>query len=152
MTLICLVSSFPILYPLDLPLLVCIAVWLINWATSRENVSSGIFNQVRFKPACSATETARLLKLWTEQVYIPYYLSSEQQRCLSDCVDAQADLVLIRLFGCAGWSAPLLFAYAIKHIFAWLGPIVSGPKWSEDVQMSRGYNAKADRLFQSCTE
>ena len=28
------------------------------WATSRENVSSGIFDQVRFKPACSATETS----------------------------------------------------------------------------------------------
>ena len=25
-----------------------------NWAISRENVSSGIFDQVRFKPACSA--------------------------------------------------------------------------------------------------
>ena len=26
-------------------------------ATSRENVSTGIFKQVRFKPACSATES-----------------------------------------------------------------------------------------------
>ena len=26
------------------------------WATSRENVSSGILDQVRFKPACSAAE------------------------------------------------------------------------------------------------
>ena len=25
------------------------------WATSRENASSGIFDQVGFKPACSAT-------------------------------------------------------------------------------------------------
>ena len=30
----------------------------IIWATSRENVSTGIFDQVRFKPACSATETS----------------------------------------------------------------------------------------------
>ena len=29
-----------------------------NWATSRKNVSSGIFEQVRFKPACTATETS----------------------------------------------------------------------------------------------
>ena len=29
-----------------------------KWATSRENVSSEIFDQVRFKPACSATETS----------------------------------------------------------------------------------------------
>ena len=27
-----------------------------NWATSREKVSSRIFDQVRFKPVCSATE------------------------------------------------------------------------------------------------
>ena len=28
------------------------------WATSRENVSSGIFEQARFKPACLATEAS----------------------------------------------------------------------------------------------
>ena len=27
--------------------------------------------------------------------------------------------MLIRLRGCAGWSAPLLFAFGIRHIFAW---------------------------------
>ena len=26
---------------------------------------------------------------------------------------------LIRLRGCAGWSAPLLFAYDIRHVFSW---------------------------------
>ena len=26
---------------------------------------------------------------------------------------------LIRLHGCAGWSAPLLFTYDIRHIFSW---------------------------------
>ena len=30
--------------------------------------------------------------------------------------------MLIRLRGCAGWSAPLLFAYGISHVFAWSGP------------------------------
>ena len=30
--------------------------------------------------------------------------------------------MLIRLRGCAGWSAPLLFAYGIRHVFAWPGP------------------------------
>ena len=29
-----------------------------KWATSRENVSSEIFDQVRFKPAYSATEAS----------------------------------------------------------------------------------------------
>ena len=33
-------------------------IQVIIWATSRENVSSGIFDQVRFKPACSATEVS----------------------------------------------------------------------------------------------
>ena len=27
----------------------------------------------------------------------------------------------IRLRGCAGWSAPLLFAYGIRHLFSWPG-------------------------------
>ena len=31
---------------------------ILNWATLRENVYSVIFNQVRFKPACSATEAS----------------------------------------------------------------------------------------------
>ena len=29
--------------------------------------------------------------------------------------------VLIRLRECAGWSAPLLFAYGIRHVFSWPG-------------------------------
>ena len=28
---------------------------------------------------------------------------------------------LIRLRGCAGWSAPLLFAYGIRQVFSWRG-------------------------------
>ena len=34
----------------------------------------------------------------------------------------QTTKVLIRLPGCAGWSMPLLFAYGIRHVFAWPGP------------------------------
>ena len=30
--------------------------------------------------------------------------------------------MLIRLHGCAGWSASLLFAYDIRHVFTWPGP------------------------------
>ena len=33
--------------------------------------------------------------------------------------------VLIRVRGCAGWSAPLLFAYGINHILAWPGPYIN---------------------------
>ena len=32
--------------------------------------------------------------------------------------------MLIRLRGCPGWSASLLFAYGIRHVFAWPGPIL----------------------------
>ena len=35
--------------------------------------------------------------------------------------------MLIRLCGCAGWSAPLLFAYGIRQVFSWQGSIY---KWS----------------------
>ena len=31
---------------------------------------------------------------------------------------------LIRLSGCAGWSAPFLFAYDIRHIFSWPGSVI----------------------------
>ena len=62
----------------------------IIWATSHENVSSGILLHERFKPSLlSCRNLARILKLWIEQVYISYYLSSEQQRCWSDCADVR---------------------------------------------------------------
>ena len=57
-----------------------------KWATSHENVSSESFDQVRLKLACSVTETARILKHWIKQVYILYYLSSEQQSLISTFV------------------------------------------------------------------
>ena len=82
------------------------------WAPSNENVSSGVCDQLRFKPACAATETSQnleILDLETRDII----LSKEQ-----------TTKALIRLRGCAGWSAPLLFAYGIRHIFAWPGPFV----------------------------
>ena len=83
-----------------------------NWATSHENVSSEIFDQVRFKPACSATKAS--LNLETLDIASIHSITLSKQ---------QTTKVLIRLRGCAGWSAPLLFAYAIRHIFVWPGPI-----------------------------
>ena len=83
----------------------------VNWATSRENLSSEIFDQVRFKPACSATEASKSLE--TLDIASIHILLSEQR----------TTKVLISLRGCAGWSAPLLFAYGIRHVFAWPGPI-----------------------------
>ena len=42
----------------------------------------------------------------------------------------------IRLRGCAGWSAPLLFAYDIRHVFSWPGSISKWADWFH----SRGCN------------
>ena len=39
---------------------------------------------------------------------------------------------LIRLHGCAVWSAPLLFAYDIKHIFSWPG---SNKSWGSIMEI-----------------
>ena len=74
----------------------------LNWATTWENVSSGVCDQVRLKLACSATEaTMRLEFLVTET------------RDITLCRQ-RTTKALIRLRGCAGWSAPLLFAYDIR--------------------------------------
>ena len=79
------------------------------WASSWENVSLGVSGQVRLKLACSATEDSiRLESLVTETRGI----TLSRQRITK---------VLIRLRGCAGWSAPLLFAYDVRHVFSWLG-------------------------------
>ena len=80
-----------------------------TWAMSCKNVSSRIFDQIRFKSVCSATEASQNL----ETLDIPsIHIILSTQRTTK---------VLIRLRGCAGWSAPLLFAYDIRHIFAWPG-------------------------------
>ena len=100
-------------------------VWAdYTWATSRENLSSalkcwpwpvglswlhmshvtkktvfGISNQVRLKLACSDSETISSLEI-LEKTGTGIILSKKR-----------STKVLIRLRGCAGWSAPLLFAY-----------------------------------------
>ena len=59
----------------------------------------GVFDQVRFKPACSATGTSRrlvILDIETRGIKLSRKWTTK---------------ALIRLRGCAGWSAPLLFAY-----------------------------------------
>ena len=81
-----------------------------TWASSRENVSSNIFDQVWLKPACPATEASYNLE--TLDIASIHIILSKQR----------TTKVLIRLRGCAGWSAPLLFVYGIRHIFAWPGP------------------------------
>ena len=64
-------------------------------------------NQVRLKLACSVADTSDILEFW--------------DLARIDIIQArqQTTKVLIRLLGCAGWSAPLLFAYDVRQVFSW---------------------------------
>ena len=62
-----------------------------------------VFDQIRLKLACSATETSKSLE-------ILYLVSIEIILSRQQTIKA-----LIRLHGCGGWSAPLLFAYGINR-------------------------------------
>ena len=77
------------------------------WATPWENVSSGVSDQVRLKLACWATEASMTLKILVTETRD---ITLSRQRTTK---------ALIRLRGCTGWSAPLLFACGIRHIFSW---------------------------------
>ena len=62
-----------------------------------------VFNQVRHKPACAATEASWRLEIWdieTKDIILSRQWTTK---------------VLIRLRGCAGWTAPLLVAYDISR-------------------------------------
>ena len=72
-------------------------------------MSSGVSDQARHKPACTATEASQSLEI-----------SAIESRDII-LFKQRTTKVLIRLRGCAGWSAPLLFAYDIRHIFSWPG-------------------------------
>ena len=57
-------------------------------------LSSGYPIREDSNPPAQLQRPARVLKFWIYQVYVLYCLKSEQQRCRSDCADAQADLHL----------------------------------------------------------
>ena len=59
-------------------------------------------DQLRLKPDCSATATSYSLEV---SAIVSRGIILSRQRTTK---------ALIRLLGCAGWSAPLLFAYGIK--------------------------------------
>ena len=61
-----------------------------------------VFDQVRLKSACAATEARWRLKI-----------SDIETRGI--ILSRQRKKALIRQHGCAGWSAPLLFAYGINR-------------------------------------
>ena len=62
-----------------------------------------VCDQVRLKPACSATETScslEILGIETRGIILSRQWTTK---------------AMIRLRKCAGWSAPLLFAYGINR-------------------------------------
>ena len=73
----------------------------------------GVSDKVRFKPACSAVETRKKIEI---------SLIASLDMKLSNKRIAK---VLIRLHGCAGWSATLLFANPLKTGFLVSQPISS---------------------------
>ena len=79
-----------------------------NWATSWENLSSEVCDQIRLEPACSATEAKQSLETLDMEFWAiilsKRWMKRRWSACASDCVNAQ-------LRGCAGWSVSLLFAY-----------------------------------------
>ena len=60
-----------------------------KWATSWENQSSRVCDQVRLKQACSVTEASQSLEALEDIKSYKYYLSRERQRWWSDCAYAR---------------------------------------------------------------
>ena len=79
-----------------------------KWATSQENLSSGVCKLVWIKPACSA---------WAAR----YNVEILHLACIGITLSKQRTIkVLFRLHRWAGWFASL-FAYSVKQVFSWLG-------------------------------
>ena len=66
------------------------------------NLSSEVSDQVSLKPACSATEDSMRFEI----------LVTETKDTTLYCQWTTKALIRLR-----GWSAPLLFAYDIRHVF-----------------------------------
>ena len=64
------------------------------WRPDMRKSTFGVSDQVRLKPVCSATETSRVIACSN----LDYYSFNMGKK------------LLIKLSGCSGWSAPLLFA------------------------------------------
>ena len=64
------------------------------WASSRENLSWGFMSRVDSNRPVQPQKLGRCAKFWIQKLEVLYFPDSEQQRCWSDCADAQADLRL----------------------------------------------------------
>ena len=73
----------------------------------------GVSNKVRFKPACSATDSARKFEI---------LLVESLDMILSNKRITKA---LIRLRRCTDWSAPLLFTNSQRQVFSRQGPNIT---------------------------
>ena len=96
---------------------VCVYKQALSWSGSLINVYEPCHEKMCLRESQTRQDTnwpaqlqrpARILKFRIYNLEVPFRLCSKQQRCWSDC-------------RCAGWSAPLLFAYGIRHIFSWPG-------------------------------
>ena len=65
-----------------------------------------VFNQVRHKPTCSATETSYNCEIMCASGRVMILFRKQKTQAL------------IRLHGCSGWSAPLLFACNKVRVFS----------------------------------
>ena len=100
----------------------------------------GVFDQVRLKPACSAKETSQsheIANIETRDIILSRHRTTK---------------VLIRLRGCAGWSAPLLVAYDISrfsHDEAHFILNISAVSCEKRLSASKCSNAHAQPLSKS---
>ena len=76
----------------------------------------GISNKVRLKPVSSATETSYTIEI--------------SPVASLDMIHSKTRILkaLISLRGCAGWTAPLLFANLRRQVFSRRGPIMQAAK------------------------
>ena len=81
----------------------------VKWASSQQNLSSGFLTKRDSHQPPQLQRLARKLKFrwWQEHIIFSYKRISK---------------ALISLCGCAGWSAPLLFAKHRRQVFSRRGP------------------------------
>ena len=82
------------------------------WATPRENLSLGFATRQDTNWPAQLQRPARILKFRIYKLEVSFWLSREQQRCWSDCADAQADLPLYCLH-----LAYDTFSHGLAHWF-----------------------------------
>ena len=80
------------------------------WDSTRENLSSGFSDKAIFKSVFSVTETSKKIEV-SPVASLDIILSN-----------MRITKALIRLRGCAGWSAPVLFAKPRRQVLSRRGP------------------------------